>query len=184
MFYIKIVLNCKHYLQGGPSARSCHKMCLDPERRQIFTLGRYLDTQYRTPENLKVVFKLTRLYLCSNPLQSFCLGHRVRIVFQKREEKYQQDLFFNKKAASIIKLFGSPGHMLHKHLEWHEKFKNCLLHSYFGFIFRGINVCCFFIYYALHSASCQFIATLGVAFAEFQTVNSYQQSVLSVQHPV
>ncbi|XP_054277610.1 muskelin isoform X2 [Macrosteles quadrilineatus] len=43
-------------LEGGPSARSCHKMCLDPERRQIFTLGRYLDTQYRTPENLKSDF--------------------------------------------------------------------------------------------------------------------------------
>ncbi|KAI4496372.1 hypothetical protein M0804_000182 [Polistes exclamans] len=41
---------------GGPSARSCHKMILDPERRQIFLLGRYLDTQYRTPENLKSDF--------------------------------------------------------------------------------------------------------------------------------
>ncbi|XP_039276619.1 muskelin [Nilaparvata lugens] len=42
--------------QGGPSARSCHKMCLDPKRRQIFTLGRYLDCQYRVPENLKSDF--------------------------------------------------------------------------------------------------------------------------------
>ncbi|XP_046436398.1 muskelin isoform X1 [Neodiprion lecontei] len=41
---------------GGPTARSCHKMCLDPERRQLFTLGRYLDTQYRSPENLKSDF--------------------------------------------------------------------------------------------------------------------------------
>ncbi|XP_033208683.1 muskelin isoform X2 [Belonocnema kinseyi] len=41
---------------GGPKARSCHKMCLDPERRQLFTLGRYLDTQYRSPENLKSDF--------------------------------------------------------------------------------------------------------------------------------
>ena len=31
-------------------------MCLDPERRQIFTLGRYLDTQFRSPENLKSDF--------------------------------------------------------------------------------------------------------------------------------
>ena len=31
-------------------------MCLDPERRQLFTLGRYLDTQYRKPENLKSDF--------------------------------------------------------------------------------------------------------------------------------
>lgn len=31
-------------------------MCLDPERRQLFLLGRYLDTQLRTPENLKSDF--------------------------------------------------------------------------------------------------------------------------------
>ncbi|KAG7169261.1 Muskelin-like [Homarus americanus] len=42
--------------EGGPSARSCHKMCLDPERRQIFTLGRYLDSVLRVPENLKSDF--------------------------------------------------------------------------------------------------------------------------------
>ncbi|XP_046388437.1 muskelin [Ischnura elegans] len=42
--------------QGGPSARSCHKVCLDPERRQLFTLGRYVDSQYRYPENLKSDF--------------------------------------------------------------------------------------------------------------------------------
>lgn len=29
-------------------------MCLDPERRQIFTLGRYLDSTLRVPDNLKV----------------------------------------------------------------------------------------------------------------------------------
>ncbi|XP_058797930.1 muskelin [Phymastichus coffea] len=47
-------LICKDTSQiGGPNARSCHKMCLDPEKRQIFTLGRYLDTQHRLPENLK-----------------------------------------------------------------------------------------------------------------------------------
>ncbi|XP_076052997.1 muskelin 1 [Oratosquilla oratoria] len=44
--------------EGGPSARSCHKMCLDPERRQIFTLGRYLDSTLRIPENLKSDFFL------------------------------------------------------------------------------------------------------------------------------
>lgn len=31
-------------------------MCLDVDRRQIFTLGRYLDTQYRILENLKSDF--------------------------------------------------------------------------------------------------------------------------------
>ncbi|KAL3852859.1 hypothetical protein ACJMK2_016468 [Sinanodonta woodiana] len=42
--------------EGGPSARSCHKMCMDYERKQIFTLGRYLDSSMRTPENLKSDF--------------------------------------------------------------------------------------------------------------------------------
>ncbi|KAK0090010.1 hypothetical protein PV325_004143 [Microctonus aethiopoides] len=41
---------------GGPGTRSCHKMCLDPVRRQLFILGRYLDPQYRTVENLKSSF--------------------------------------------------------------------------------------------------------------------------------
>ncbi|XP_078047275.1 muskelin 1 [Augochlora pura] len=42
--------------ENGPSARSCHKMCLDPKRQQLFILGRYLDTQYRNLENLKSDF--------------------------------------------------------------------------------------------------------------------------------
>lgn len=40
--------------EGGPTARSCHKMCLDLERKQIFILGRYLDSSMRTKDNLKV----------------------------------------------------------------------------------------------------------------------------------
>ncbi|XP_037092841.1 muskelin-like isoform X2 [Pollicipes pollicipes] len=42
--------------EGGPSARSCHKMCLDMERQQIFTLGRYVDSSQRIPENLRSDF--------------------------------------------------------------------------------------------------------------------------------
>ncbi|XP_067684074.1 muskelin-like isoform X1 [Haliotis asinina] len=42
--------------EGGPSARSCHKMCLDHERKQIFTLGRYLDASMRSQDNLKCDF--------------------------------------------------------------------------------------------------------------------------------
>jgi len=42
--------------EDGPSARSCHKMCLDYDRKQIFTLGRYLDSSMRTAENLKCDF--------------------------------------------------------------------------------------------------------------------------------
>jgi hypothetical protein len=29
--------------QGGPGPRSCHKICLDPLRRRIYALGRFLD---------------------------------------------------------------------------------------------------------------------------------------------
>lgn len=43
-------------LEGGPGARSCHKICIDYERKQIFTLGRYLDSAMRTTENLKSDF--------------------------------------------------------------------------------------------------------------------------------
>lgn len=42
--------------QGGPSPRSCHKMCLDTERKKLFTLGRYLDATMRLPKYLKSDF--------------------------------------------------------------------------------------------------------------------------------
>ncbi|KAI9560300.1 hypothetical protein GHT06_014315 [Daphnia sinensis] len=42
--------------EGGPSARSCHKMCLDQDHRQLFCLGRYLDSQHRHTNNLKSDF--------------------------------------------------------------------------------------------------------------------------------
>ncbi|XP_072181671.1 muskelin-like [Diadema setosum] len=42
--------------EGGPSARSCHKMCLDPCRRQIFILGRYMDQSMRNTTPLKSDF--------------------------------------------------------------------------------------------------------------------------------
>ena len=62
-----LLLTCVHsniddvtlmMFQGGPTARSCHKISLDYERKQIFTLGRYLDSSMRTPENLKVCLHL------------------------------------------------------------------------------------------------------------------------------
>ncbi|XP_054707459.1 muskelin-like isoform X2 [Uloborus diversus] len=43
-------------LQGGPTPRSCHKMCLDPERKKIFTIGRYLDSSMRVPKYMKSDF--------------------------------------------------------------------------------------------------------------------------------
>lgn len=42
--------------QSGPSARSCHKMCIDSQRRQIYTLGRYLDSSVRNSKSLKSDF--------------------------------------------------------------------------------------------------------------------------------
>ena len=40
---------------GGPCARSCHKMCLDGKKKLIYTLGRYLDSEMRSSTPLKVV---------------------------------------------------------------------------------------------------------------------------------
>ena len=39
---------------GGPCARSCHKLCLDHQRKLIFMLGRYLDSEVRSTMSLKV----------------------------------------------------------------------------------------------------------------------------------
>ena len=41
-------------MQGGPSARSCHKICLDTKRHTLYTLGRYLDSETRANADLKV----------------------------------------------------------------------------------------------------------------------------------
>lgn len=45
-----------NFQQNGPSARSCHKMCIDTQRRQIYTLGRYLDSSVRNSKSLKSDF--------------------------------------------------------------------------------------------------------------------------------
>ncbi|XP_026577752.1 muskelin [Pseudonaja textilis] len=42
--------------ENGPTARSCHKMCIDIQRRQIYTLGRYLDSSVRNSKSLKSDF--------------------------------------------------------------------------------------------------------------------------------
>ena len=39
---------------GGPCARSCHKLCIDHKRKLIFMLGRYLDSEVRSTMSLKV----------------------------------------------------------------------------------------------------------------------------------
>ena len=37
---------------GGPSARSCHKVCLDHQRGRLYTLGQYLDPESREDQPL------------------------------------------------------------------------------------------------------------------------------------
>ncbi|PIO30504.1 hypothetical protein AB205_0017180 [Aquarana catesbeiana] len=48
--------NTARGVKNGPSARSCHKMCIDTQRRQIYTLGRYLDSSVRNSKSLKSDF--------------------------------------------------------------------------------------------------------------------------------
>ncbi|XP_063830962.1 muskelin [Ostrinia nubilalis] len=46
-------LLCEHSARaGGPSPRSCHKMALDPLRRRLYTVGRYLDNAQRIPSEM------------------------------------------------------------------------------------------------------------------------------------
>ncbi|KAL1924690.1 uncharacterized protein VTP21DRAFT_4344 [Calcarisporiella thermophila] len=42
--------------QGGPSPRSCHKLCLDPVRKQIYVLGRYVEEKQRADTYLNSDF--------------------------------------------------------------------------------------------------------------------------------
>ncbi|KAI8614210.1 Muskelin N-terminus-domain-containing protein [Chytriomyces sp. MP71] len=41
---------------GGPSPRSCHKICFDSDTRSIFTMGRYVDPENRPNVNLDCDF--------------------------------------------------------------------------------------------------------------------------------
>ncbi|KAF9187936.1 Muskelin 1, intracellular mediator containing kelch motif [Haplosporangium sp. Z 767] len=43
-------------LQGGPSARSCHKICYSPQHRTIFVLGKYVDPDNRSKVDLSPDF--------------------------------------------------------------------------------------------------------------------------------
>ena len=40
-------------MQGGPSARSCHKICMDESSKQIFILGKFIESNLRTTDTLK-----------------------------------------------------------------------------------------------------------------------------------
>ena len=39
-------------LSGGPSARSCHKICLDPVYKRIYMMGRYVDAETKESSNI------------------------------------------------------------------------------------------------------------------------------------
>lgn len=76
-------------LQGGPSARSCHKVCLDYNHKQMFTLGRYLDPSMRTPDMLKVSPQSSRTPLLvgsSTQTGMACLMQKRRIQSSFRKQ--------------------------------------------------------------------------------------------------
>ncbi|XP_012567064.2 muskelin isoform X1 [Hydra vulgaris] len=43
-------------MDGGPAARSCHKICLDTKKRHLYILGRYLDAEERLNLDIKSDF--------------------------------------------------------------------------------------------------------------------------------
>ncbi|CEP17136.1 hypothetical protein [Parasitella parasitica] len=51
-------------IQGGPSPRSCHKICFDPASRSIFVLGRYVESPPSAGQTLDSDFY--RYYIESN----------------------------------------------------------------------------------------------------------------------
>lgn len=53
-------------VQGGPSARSCHKVCFDSKRRHIYVLGRFIESSERHHTELKVlVCRILKSIECS-----------------------------------------------------------------------------------------------------------------------
>lgn len=42
--------------QGGPSPRSCHKICFDPDTKSIFVLGRFIESSVVMTANLESDF--------------------------------------------------------------------------------------------------------------------------------
>ena len=47
---------CGYHRDGGPGPRSCHKICFDQKREQIYVLGRYIDPDIRPTSNLDCDF--------------------------------------------------------------------------------------------------------------------------------
>ncbi|KAI8345631.1 Muskelin N-terminus-domain-containing protein [Mortierella sp. GBAus27b] len=51
-----ILISADTSLQGGPSARSCHKVCYSPQHKAIFMLGKYVDPENRSKTDLSAEF--------------------------------------------------------------------------------------------------------------------------------
>ncbi|KAF8931491.1 hypothetical protein BGZ58_007592 [Dissophora ornata] len=51
-----ILISADTSLQGGPGARSCHKICYSPQHRAIFLLGKYVDPDNRSKVDLSSDF--------------------------------------------------------------------------------------------------------------------------------
>lgn len=49
--------------EGGPGPRSCHKMLFDPVNRNLFVMGRYLDSASRTRVNMNVSVQYKSIYV-------------------------------------------------------------------------------------------------------------------------
>ncbi|KAF9933335.1 hypothetical protein FBU30_005738 [Linnemannia zychae] len=47
-----ILISADTSLQGGPSARSCHKICYSPQHQALFLLGKYVDPDNRNKVDL------------------------------------------------------------------------------------------------------------------------------------
>ncbi|KAF9571608.1 hypothetical protein EC968_000347 [Mortierella alpina] len=51
-----ILISADTSLQGGPSARSCHKICYSPQHQALFLLGKYVDPDNRSKVDLSPDF--------------------------------------------------------------------------------------------------------------------------------
>lgn len=78
-------------------------MCLDYERKQIFTLGRYLDPSMRSPERLKVSGSSDKQNICYSgdmylEVYLYCLhvleGRKMRLTFFFRSLQKDSGFFF------------------------------------------------------------------------------------------
>ncbi|PFX17036.1 Muskelin [Stylophora pistillata] len=107
--------------EGGPCARSCHKMCLDGKRKLIYTLGRYLDSGIRNVTPLKMCIDVEKSTI-------YVFGGRV-LTSSSGDERAQETLFsglysyncqtntWNKLKDDCPELRSRIGHSMLFHLE-------------------------------------------------------------------